>query len=1098
MAGSLRLAALAVVALGAWAGTASAQPGTEAGPAPSISGLAPLSEVPVLEAPPIDVQGALAAVRLASMAGGPGGGPVPFAEPFTVDVSPVGYGRWEAASDGETAVWRLRVVSEGAVSLNLGFARYRMPPGGRLRVHTLDGAEVLGPYTDADNEAHGELWTPVLPGGDAVIEVAVPVDRIGELDLGLASVNRGFRDLVSIASPSHSGCQVDVACSDGDGYRDQIRSVGHYSVSGTFQCSGALANNTAEDGKPYFLTAAHCFIDASRQVASVVVYWNYQRPACGSGDATRSDSQSGAVLRVERRDADIVLLELDDDPDPDHELYLAGWDSGSSAPPSAVGIHHPRVHYKSISTESDALTRTSYFNDAPAANGSYWRVSEWDTGGMEVGSSGSPLFGPNKRIVGVLRGGDEACGGDRSSWYGALTAAWTSSDGSSARQLSDWLDPGGTGAASRDGMDPNSKPRSLRALDDKAVKVPGDGETAESLTIDLAPFFVDPDGDALTYTAVSSSESAVTVSASGSSVTLTPVASGSATITVTVVDGNPGGSVTSTFRVTAGDNRSPETVGTLAAHTLNERVAAQVALAGAFTDGDGDTLTLAVSSTDTAVATASLVDSTVTVTAVDGPATATVDVTATDAGGSNTRARHRFDVTVLNEPPQAVGSLADVALHLGEGNQVVDVSSAFDDPDNEALTYAASSSAPEVARSTISGSRVTLTPVSLGSATITVTATDLDGSGMSATQTIAVRVKGPRGVTVSTDALTVVEGSTATYTVALDSEPTGEVTITPSVSSGGKATVSPSSLTFDAADWETAKTVTVEGVEDEDSDRESATIDHAVSGADYGSIAAASVSVRVEDDEAPPAPEPPLPSGGGGPPPEPEPEPEPEPPPPPPSRPPAASFAVEGATCDAELCRAVAGEALRFTDTSTGTVRFRRWEFSDGNTSRSGAPVHAWSLPGFHEVTLEVSDGSSPSTASRTFLVTAAEPAGTCAADAETLCLQDSRYAVTVEWRDGKGGAGAGRVVHAGTNDSGMFSFFDRANWEVLIKVLDGCSANGQVWVFGGSTTDLGHVIRVTDTATGAVREYRNEPGTAAAAITDVAAFTASCGSPSP
>ena len=101
---------------------------------------------------------------------------------------------------------------------------------------------------------------------------------------------------------------------------------------------------------------------------------------------------------------------------------------------------------------------------------------------------------------------------------------------------------------------------------------------------------------------------------------------------------------------------------------------------------------------------------------------------------------------------------------------------------------------------------------------------------------------------------------------------------------------------------------------------------------------------------------------------------------------------------------------------------------------------------------------------------------------------------MTVEWRDGAGGStGSGRVVHAGTNDSGMFTFFDRDNWEVLIKVLDGCSANGHVWVFGGSTTDLGYVIRVTDTVTGAVKEYRNEPGTAAAAITDIAAFPGGC-----
>ena len=52
---------------------------------------------------------------------------------------------------------------------------------------------------------------------------------------------------------------------------------------------------------------------------------------------------------------------------------------------------------------------------------------------------------------------------------------------------------------------------------------------------------------------------------------------------------------------------------------------------------------------------------------------------------------------------------------------------------------------------------------------------------------------------------------------------------------------------------------------------------------------------------------------------------------------------------------------------------------------------------------------------------------------------------------------------------------------------------NGHVWVFGASTTDLGYAIRITDTVTGEVKEYRNETGTPAAAITDVTAFANAC-----
>ncbi len=205
--------------------------------------------------------------------------------------------------------------------------------------------------------------------------------------------------------------------------------------------------------------------------------------------------------------------------------------------------------------------------------------------------------------------------------------------------------------------------------------------------------------------------------------------------------------------------------------------------------------------------------------------------------------------------------------------------------------------------------------------------------------------------------------------------------------------------------------------------------------------------------------------------------------------PPRAAIGLD-AECADSLCRARTGVPVSFEDASTGSVSSRRWEFGDGRQTRRRTVSHAWSSPGFYEVALWTSDGTVESTASLTFLVEAADPAGACVADAQTRCLQDSRYAVTADWWNAAGG-GRGSVVRSGTNDSGLFHFFGLSNWEVLIKVLDGCAVNGHVWVFGASTTDLGYAIQVTDTVTGAVKEYRNEPGQPAAAITDGKAFRA-------
>lgn len=211
--------------------------------------------------------------------------------------------------------------------------------------------------------------------------------------------------------------------------------------------------------------------------------------------------------------------------------------------------------------------------------------------------------------------------------------------------------------------------------------------------------------------------------------------------------------------------------------------------------------------------------------------------------------------------------------------------------------------------------------------------------------------------------------------------------------------------------------------------------------------------------------------------------------------PPQAAITVS-AECAEDLCRARTGVPVTFEDTSNGTVEFRSWEFGDGRIRESPTVEYAWSEPGFHEVVLRVGDGTTESTASLKFLVVANEPAGTCEADEETLCLRDSRYAVEMDWWTGDGSeSGPGRVVYEGTNASGLFYFFEPGNsWEVLTKVLNGCALNNHVWVYAASATTLGYSIRLTDTVTGAVREYRNEDGRRAPAITDDMAFPEGCG----
>jgi predicted esterase len=111
-----------------------------------------------------------------------------------------------------------------------------------------------------------------------------------------------------------------------------------------------------------------------------------------------------------------------------------------------------------------------------------------------------------------------------------------------------------------------------------------------------------------------------------------------------------------------------------------------------------------------------------------------------------------------------------------------------------------------------------------------------------------------------------------------------------------------------------------------------------------------------------------------------------------------------------------------------------------------------------------------------------------CTPSPTALCLAGDRYRVEVDWVAG-GTAGAGRVVPVGSDNSGLFWFFDPANWEMLVKVLDACAVNGHRWVFAAATTDVAFSLRARDEVSGVDWRFDHPGGAAAPAITDTAAF---------
>ena len=180
---------------------------------------------------------------------------------------------------------------------------------------------------------------------------------------------------------------------------------------------------------------------------------------------------------------------------------------------------------------------------------------------------------------------------------------------------------------------------------------------------------------------------------------------------------------------------------------------------------------------------------------------------------------------------------------------------------------------------------------------------------------------------------------------------------------------------------------------------------------------------------------------------------------------------------------------LRVTDTRTGRVKVYG---NPAGTLASSADTSAF--PAASGGPRKTAAASTTSAEELYALFTGGQSAqapatfAACAPGSARLCVTQNRFQVQVDWRvPGQGRSGSGTAVQV-TGDTGYFWFFDSANVELIIKVLDARVINGKFWVFYGALSNVEYTITVTDTETGAVKTYANPSGTLAS-IADTSAF---------
>ena len=365
-------------------------------------------------------------------------------------------GTWIETING-SKIWRVVLSCEDALTVNLTFTESFIPEGNELYVYNPEKDFILGSF----NENHiykGELGTELVPGNTVVVEYFIPNGN----DLGVinvSTVTHGYRtanEFSEKAFGSSGGCNMNANCPDGATWVNERNSVVMLVSGSSGFCTGALINNTLNDGTPYVLTANHCYSNPTNWIFR----FNWQSANCNNpGGQPSFVSLSGATLRSRRTPTDFCLVEitggLDNGTVPaSYNPFFAGWDNTGDVPSSTVCIHHPAGDIKKISFDDDAASISQSMGSSEAS--STWTV-QWDRNTTtEGGSSGSPLFDQNHRIIGQLWGGGASCQNiNAPDYYGRVSKSWNPSGSNTTNQLEHWLDPNSAGAGFVDGFDPS-------------------------------------------------------------------------------------------------------------------------------------------------------------------------------------------------------------------------------------------------------------------------------------------------------------------------------------------------------------------------------------------------------------------------------------------------------------------------------------------------------------------------------------------------------------------------------------------------------------------------------------------------------------------
>ncbi|MEL6355651.1 MAG: hypothetical protein AAFQ37_01845 [Bacteroidota bacterium] len=384
-----------------------------------------------------------------------------FAAPISLDLSSTD-GVW-VQHNGINGRWELGFSLAGTHGMALFLDQINLPAGGELLLVNENGS--LGPFSEKDISSEGRIFTGFLPGNSVKLVYEGPVFAAEEVAFHLWRADHIYRPNIYLPHKSlldfgdSNACQINANCSEGDGWENEKSGAARTIVvvaEGVGICSGNLINNTAEDGRPLFLTGYHCQDGFTPLYDLWRFDFGYRASSCSNPSTEPSfTSYTGALERAGRQESDFLLLEIADPTFDDANHYFAGWDrSDGAVAGNLIEFHHPMGDIQKVSRDDDGgmsiITGPITWNSEVVTPGNHHFRMTYTAGTFEVGSSGSAVFDDARRIRGQLNGGNPNCPGETEAFIGRLFQSWTGG-GEASNRLSDWLDPLDTNLLTLDG-----------------------------------------------------------------------------------------------------------------------------------------------------------------------------------------------------------------------------------------------------------------------------------------------------------------------------------------------------------------------------------------------------------------------------------------------------------------------------------------------------------------------------------------------------------------------------------------------------------------------------------------------------------------------